>query len=147
MPRSSPCPHVFLSQLCRQVSIPSGTHTCGFQSLHPLAVALSFRIRGTLSSASMQQSRKTCAVLHWVMGGSGQAHVPRVPSPYVLQRSRGSSAFPVPVQLQASPTNPCLVRRVPAQLHQLCCCPLLTPDLRVCSYSKPCGFPLAHQTA
>ena len=40
-----------------------------------------------------------------------------------------SLAFPVTVQLQAFPKNPCLVRQVLAQLRQLCCCLLLlTPN-------------------
>ena len=51
--QSSLSPYLFLSRLCKQVSIPSGRCSCGFQSDHPLAVALSFRIWGTLFSASM----------------------------------------------------------------------------------------------
>ena len=73
MPRSSPSPHLFLSRLCKQVSIPSGRCTCGSQSRHPLAAAVSSRVWGALFPASMQWFRETCAVLHWVMVGSRQA--------------------------------------------------------------------------
>ena len=77
MPRSSPYPHFFLSQQCKQVSIPSGMCSCGSQSRHPLAAVLSYRIWGALSSASMWWFRETCAMLHWVMVESREAHVPR----------------------------------------------------------------------
>ena len=77
MPRSSPCPSLSISQSQKQISILSGMCTFGFQSRHPLAAALSFRIWGVLFSASMYWFRKTCAVLHWVMVESREAHVPR----------------------------------------------------------------------
>ena len=77
MPRSSPFPYLFLIQPCKQIPILSGMCTCGFQSRHPLTAALSFGVWGVLFSASMQWFRKTCAVLHWVMVESREAHVPR----------------------------------------------------------------------
>ena len=46
---------------------------CGFQSRHPLAAVLSFRIWGVPFSASMQWFRKMCAMLYWVMVGSREA--------------------------------------------------------------------------
>ena len=53
MPKSSPYPYLFLSQLCKLVSIPSVKYAGGFQSHHPLATALSFRIWGMFFSASV----------------------------------------------------------------------------------------------
>ena len=56
-----------------------------------------------------------------------------------------SSIFLVTVQLESSPTNLCMAWQVPTKLcrglH------LLTPDLMACSYYKPHGFPLTHQTS
>ena len=46
---------------------------CGFQTRHPLAAALSFRIWGTLFSASRSWFRETCATLHWMVVGSREA--------------------------------------------------------------------------
>ncbi|KAF6086296.1 hypothetical protein HJG60_008488 [Phyllostomus discolor] len=48
---------------------------------------------------------------------SREAHVQRGFSVHPSERQK--SAFPVTVQLQASPINLCLVRQVPAQLHEL----------------------------
>ena len=109
-------PYLFLSWSHPQVSIFSGRYTCGFQSRHPLAAALSFRIWGVLSSVSMQWFRETCAVLPWVMVESREAHNPRVWLLHTSFRQAEvcNSAFSVTVQLQASPTNLFLVRQVPS---------------------------------
>ena len=77
---------------------------CGFQSHHPLTAALSFRISGARSSISVRWSRKICAVLHWIMVESREAHIVRVTSPY-RKTEVCDSAFPVPVQFQASLTS------------------------------------------
>ena len=53
MPKRSPYPYLFLSRLHKQFLNLYARYTCGFQSCHRLAEALSFRIWGTLSSASM----------------------------------------------------------------------------------------------
>ena len=76
-PTSSPCPYLSASQSRKQVSVLSGMCPCGSQSRHPLAAALSFRIWGALLSASTQWLREPGAVLHGVMVGSREAHVPR----------------------------------------------------------------------
>ena len=76
-PRSSPYPYLTLSQSREQVSTPSGTCACGFQSPHPLAAAPSFRICGALFSASTWWFRKTHAVVHGIMVESREAHGPR----------------------------------------------------------------------
>ena len=117
MPRSSPPPHLFLSRLGKQVSILSGRCTCGSQSPHPLAAAVSSRVWGALFPASVQWFRETRAVLHWVVGGGVQAGT--VPREWLLctsfrEAEACNSAFPATVQLQASPTDLCLVRQVPA---------------------------------
>ena len=39
-PRSSPYPYLFLSWLCKQISILFGKYPCRFQSCHPLAATL-----------------------------------------------------------------------------------------------------------
>ena len=115
--KPKPCPEVPKILIC-----PSSSHvnrsptsrmcTCGFQKHHPLTAALSFRISGARSSISVRWSRKICAVLHWIMVESREAHILRVTSPY-RKTEVCDSAFPVPVQFQASPRNLCLVRQVP----------------------------------
>ena len=69
-------------------------------------------------------------MLLWIMVESREAHVLRewlLHTPF-KKAEVCSLAFLVTVQLQASPTNLCLVRQVPAQLHLLCCGPALTPN-------------------
>ena len=66
---------------------PSGRFSCRFRSHHPLAAALSFRIWGTLSSASMQWFSKTYTLLHLSWWGPGRHSSKRVTSLYVLRRS------------------------------------------------------------
>ena len=118
MSRNSPYPHFFLSQQCKQVSIPSGMCSCGSQSRHPLTAALSFRIWGVLSSASMWCY--TCRVTLGHGGVQGGTCPKTVASLCILQRSRSLRlSFPGHSSVQASPRNSCLVRQVPAQLHQL----------------------------
>ena len=65
MPRSSPHPYLFFSMLRKQTSVPSGTCTCGFQSCHPLAAALSFRVWGVLFSASIPEWFQYRTIPEW----------------------------------------------------------------------------------
>ena len=97
MPRSSLHPYLFLSQLCKQVSIPSEMCTYEFQSHHPLAVALSLQIWGTLFSATLYWFRETRYTGSWWTQGR---HTP--PREWFLHESfreaeACGSAFPVTV--------------------------------------------------
>lgn len=89
MSRSSPCPHLVLSQSGKQISTPSGMCTCGFQSRHPLtAAALSSRTWGALSSppCSRPRSYMPCyTVSRWSPGGTRPKSVASLE---VLRRSR-----------------------------------------------------------
>ena len=122
MPRSSPAPYLFLSQLHKQVSRPSGTCTCEVQSRHPLAAALSCSIGGVLSSASMRWSRKLVLCYTGSQWSPGR-HMFQESGFSVRASEKQKSAFSIPshslVGLRASPTNLCLVWQAPAHLHEL----------------------------
>ena len=92
-----------------------------------------------LSLHVLVQENMCCVTLGH--GGVQRGTCPkRVASPYVLQRSRNLQvSIPSHNSAPSTPTNLCLVRQVPAQLHQLCHHLLLMSDLVACSYSKLCG--------
>ena len=116
MPQSSPYPYLFLSQLHKQFSICSGWHTHGFQSCHPFARALSFRIWGICPQLLCTSPGKH-AVLLWITVKSRKAHVPRKWLLYTSFREAKVNSVSIPRQtsvFQASPMNLCLVRQVPA---------------------------------
>ena len=117
MPRSSPYPYLFLSQLHKQVSIPSGRCSCDFQShllqqLYPSGSGV--HCPQPLCSGSGKR-----AVLHWVMVESREAHIPKEWLLHMSFTEAEVCSSRVPVLLQAPPTNPCSVRQLPAELHQL----------------------------
>ena len=120
MPRSSPHAYLVLSWLRKQVSIPSVKYSCGFQSHHPLAAALPFRIWGVLSSAPCNDSRKHVPHFTGSWWSPGRHSPKRVASLYILQRSRSLHFW--------SQFSPCVVRQFPAQLqlHKVCCVPVCT---------------------
>ena len=66
VPRSSPFPCLSLSQSCKQISTLSGTCTCGFQSHHPLAAALPFRVWCAALTLQVVVP-ELCAMLHRVL--------------------------------------------------------------------------------
>ena len=125
-PRSPAYPYLFLSQLCKQVSIHSGKCSCSFR------VAILQQVSPAESGVHCPQPPcfgKTCITLNGIMVEPREAHVPRdglLHASFTEAEVCGSAS---PVPLQASPMNPCLVRQVPAQFHQLLCGILfLTPD-------------------
>ena len=122
MPRSSPYPYLFLSWLHKQVSILFGRCSCGFQSHHPLSSSLLQDLGCIVPSLHVVVQGNMYHITLNNGGVQGGTCPKRMASLFVLQRSR-SLKLSIPnhnsVELQASPTNLCLVRQVPTQLHQL----------------------------
>ena len=145
MPQSSPYPYLFLSQLHKQFSICSGWHTHGFQSCHPFARALSFRIWGICPQLLCTSPGKH-AVLLWITVKSRKAHVPRKRLLYTSFREAKVNSVSIPRQtsvFQASPMNLCLVWQVPAIPSPISFsrCPHSTISFLLAPFPQPAWLP------
>ena len=100
MPRSSPCPYLFLSRLHKQVPTPLECALVGFRVTF-LSQRLSSSGSGVRCSQPPCSVRETCAMLSWVTVESREAHLPREWLFHTCFREAEvcDSAFPVTVQL------------------------------------------------